>query len=243
MDTPLHHRSEATGRPTWRQALLRDMREVLNANLCCWLTKKGAPCRSLMRKTALDDARGLLVALEGHAFSIEDLEPVFDQMALLLLCKRWHKEHADRLSDMWLENAKKHRREYVRLRRARTRGGDDPPTSRNMGAAARGENSARVLTVDELRWGQSPWAVGPDQPLAILRVRDESGECKLQSFGPSAHREHLEDCPICLDQLQEAPHETLYVQCVACARSSHLECVERWLRTCESGACLFCAFW
>jgi hypothetical protein len=106
-----------------------------------------------MRKRALDDARGLLAALEGQAFSIERLKSALNEIALLALCKRWHKEHADRLSDIWLENAEKHRREYVRLRRARTRGGDDRPASRNMGAVARGENSARVLTVDDLRRG------------------------------------------------------------------------------------------
>ena len=240
MNTPIYQRSETTD---WRQIVRQELREELAANLCCWTTKKGTQCRGLMRKAALDEAREILAALEDRTFTMILLETTLKEIAPLALCKRSHKEHADSLSVIWLKSAENHRRESARLRRARRGGADGSPASHDARAVARDNGSCRYLTVDDLRRSQVSWEVSPDQPLAILRVRDEGGECKLKSFGPSAHREDLEDCPICLNQLREGPNENIYVQCVACSRSSHLECVERWLRSRESRASLFCPFW
>ncbi|KAJ5318603.1 hypothetical protein N7476_005023 [Penicillium atrosanguineum] len=238
MNTPTYQRSETTD---WRETVRRELREELAANLCCWTTKKGTRCRGLMRTAALGETREKLAALEEH-FTVDLLESTLKEIAPLALCKRSHIGHADSLSGIWLKSAENHRREATRLRRARRGAADGSLASHNARGVARDNGSPRYLTVDDLRSSQVPWEVSPGQPLAILRVREEGGECKLQSFGPSAHREDLEDCPICLNQLQEGPSENRYVQCVACSRSSHLECVERWLHSRESRASLFCPF-
>lgn len=90
--------------------MLRDMRAHLKDNACSWTAKTtNLPCRSLMSQASSNEANRRLDTLMERPFDMVDLEPVLHAIAPLALCKRWHREYADELSQTWCKAAARDR--------------------------------------------------------------------------------------------------------------------------------------
>jgi len=50
-----------------------------------------------MRRATVDEAQSISTALENQPFDLSALHPIFSSITPLVLCKRWHKTHADSL--------------------------------------------------------------------------------------------------------------------------------------------------
>ncbi|KAJ5240392.1 uncharacterized protein N7469_001983 [Penicillium citrinum] len=248
-----------SGLHDWRIATLQGIRHVLGANQCCWTTKKGTRCGSLMRRSSIDEARSIVTALEHQPFDLSALRPIFNSISPLVLCKRWHKTHADSLSDFWFESASKAHRWYQEL----------GETARDVGAAdlQRGpvadtanhsdempflQPGSRYLecqsiTIGDLRQLRNSWGLEPNgHPVSLRRASDARSRCLLLSFKLASERNHSENCPICLNELQhhpeEHPEDAIHVQCDRCHRSSHLGCIGDWLAS-DTFTDMHCPFW
>jgi len=81
----------------WRKPILQEIRHVLETNQCCWAITKAARCGALMRRATVDEAQSISTALENQPFDLSALHPIFSSITPLVLCKRWHKTHADSL--------------------------------------------------------------------------------------------------------------------------------------------------
>lgn len=81
----------------WRRTILQEIRHVLETNQCCWAVTKAARCVALMRRASVDEAQSISTALENQPFGLSALHPIFSSITPLVLCKRWHKTHADSL--------------------------------------------------------------------------------------------------------------------------------------------------
>jgi hypothetical protein len=238
----------------WRQTTLQEVRQEIDKNLCCWTTKKGAPCRALMRGALIDEAQSILTALENQRFDLSALRPIFSSISPLALCKRWHKIHADSLRDSWLESARKAYRRHQELHQAAR---DAEAIDLHHEPVANTVNHSDMhtpqpdttyweyqsITVGDLRRLQSPRELGPNgRPVSLRRFPGALSRCLLLSFKLTSERNHSENCPICLDELQDHLDESMYINCDRCHRSSHLGCSDAWLAS-DTFADMHCPFW
>jgi hypothetical protein len=208
-----------------------------------------------MCEASIDEAQSILTALENQRFDLSALRPIFSSISPLALCKRWHKIHADSLRDKWLESAGKAYRRHQELQQA-ARNAEaidlhhgpvantaDHNDEMHSPQSATTYGECQSITVGDLRGLRIPRELGPNgRPVSLRRSSGARSRCLLLSFKLTSERNHSENCPICLDELQDHPDESMYIKCDRCHRSSHLGCSDAWLAS-DTFADMHCPFW
>jgi len=103
------------------------------------------------------------------------------------------------------------------------------------------------ITIGDLRELRNSRELEPNgYSVGLRRVSDTRSRCLLLSFKLASERNQSENCPICLNKLQDHPEEypedTIYVQYDRYHRSSHLGCIEDWLAS-DTFTDMHCPFW
>lgn len=156
MSLNAHHYTHTDALSKWRSGVLRDMRAHLKDNACSWTAKTtNLPCRSLMSQASSKEANRLLDTLTERAFDMVDLERALHDIALLALCKRWHRQHADELSQTWCKAAGRDRVRRISecLTAPRTTTGDETGRSEFMTTVERHGPLSRPRTPPTSQYG------------------------------------------------------------------------------------------
>ncbi|OGE47235.1 hypothetical protein PENARI_c053G03707, partial [Penicillium arizonense] len=167
---------------------------------CCGMTKKGHPCKNLIKVEDTKIGHQKLATLARETFDVSSLQPKLCDVARDFLCARWHRQRqADQVGQQWYEAAVRNQsrvphgsrmaspsvivhpgqRQTSSASRRRPASDNTDPSPRGL----RQDPPVRLSTNPEplqpfnpfvtsamLRTNSVPWRVSPAQPAILASV-------------------------------------------------------------------------
>lgn len=234
-------------------ALLLEVCAIKNPleRLHCIGTARQGKCCSAVSREARQKAHHKLEMLGHVATDVVDIEVWLQEIAGLLLCKRWHQSQRHTIARLWYEAIQMSPVSRIGGSTLHTPAISSPSLSRSgeseIPSIINGplpsqprRTAARPVSIEALERNTIPFMVSTTR-LAAVQLGTEDGQ-PVQFLLRSFRSRSLAPpgCSICQD---DSATEKVLVTCEECSCDFHLSCMQEWLTAPCHSARHTCPYW